>query len=1442
MARKAKKKVVEEQPSTEEESVHDDGDVEMDSEEGDDIPDIVDKDSGDDDEEEDDADDDAMEVEETKKSKTSDEKKSKKKSKKESKKKTGQKVEAIPFMDTFYQLSSEDSPKDRAVAARDLLHHCFLTDQGINHKDAAYALTRLMNGLCTGRAASRQGFASCLTSFLRIAYSTTNAVEDILKEDDYGKKQLGADTHPAMIIRQKLLLTTQVLAPEESTAKGKSKGKQQKFGGKMKGIEERDHVFGRLFGILAVVRSGVLSSEDFPSEVVEGYTNDLIELYHYKKWMREPSSHAIIELVSSLDAEPNADLIVQVANNVIVPSFFLSKGSNVPANTDLTDRQQLLQSLTAEQIAVALQLQSIERDISKFNYPLDEPLVTAESVPALSVALASTSSVIHPRCHAVWNALWVYLTEEVEGQDKRQLRSDEQYSSIIKKIIENVVVDILLGKGEQKVSSTHENRSLALQIVSALCGSSDLKISVPADLIGSILCPDVVTRVFINVFRASGGVKKGKQGNPEHHLKPLTSQVLKDMIDNCCEESDIDRRMAFAKAFLFADPRFDTTTKTQTVSTLLMMENSRAEVSDEKAKQREALWQQYLSFLEEKIVLASSLHDATLYIELMYKLAKCDLNRAPANEARRVVRFFMSGAFFDCTDLSDPSSATKKTPKKKKGKAAKASTTPPPPELSSGLRIKEILKDNGMDSISFAAREIMASRFFSLLSDFIGVINSQSRGVKTNKHFYGKGSKPESIYRALSDVFGIRSLLETSGAKTFEVPSKSSDSDEGSDAEDPMETSTKLMARVQSIADDALVSECGSGDEDILRAKSVFATGCASLMMTLSLQLNSCGKPNSEEEEDDEVAESVHEFISDLADCVEGFCKVIGDKASPEEAEEEEENPMAAMAGLLVNILSSPVGGEDTGESSQIQQASSKLTRETVKLAWSGIISVLNGLSAKNPSLKSLVDEDVMSILIESVCGEKAMGEEDGDEEDDESSEASESSEDGLGGSAVFVNAAETGMDLDDVKAGSSDDSNGDDNSSQDSPDEDGDEDVELDAAKVENLLLEDSDAEMSDSNPHGILEHHAGADKALAQLIKLKQDARKASQSERERVELLNRRRCAVLLDSLFSASVFKSGWLPIEAVLGSIVPILRSCKALAKSIQTSSSANAKKSLNEKNALLKHLYTMVNDKISKFRCSGDTEAEELALKASADIFAEIKSSLNADHCSSCSVALVTTVRCIPNVEENDEVKGIYQNALEDWTTHKATKIHRSVFDDVVKRMPSLAVVSLVEPLVTAAKEAKSAYLKCESIKLLSEIYKHDTSSADEQLSDKARSAMKELCGKVAEAFAVVLGDADLQKGKNRERKNDVLHSTKDFIHYVKAHDEGLLSDSELSALQESLKTVGSNCNSAGMKQLCSQVSDIILALPRQAEEEKPKRSTRSAKTPKSSKKKKTKN
>jgi hypothetical protein len=292
MARKAKKKAEASPPAaavdddvTEQESVHeDDGDVQMNSAD-DDIPEIVDRDSDADGED----DGDAAAVESKKCPNDVDIKTEKKgaKANGESQQQqtttaTTKKQAPIPFMDTFFQLSSEESPNDRSIAARDLIHHCLLNEHGVNHKDAAYALTRLMNGLCTGRAASRQGFASCLSSFLRVVYSpalnndgsnSSASLERILKDDAYSNQLMDGTTkddptcNAAMVVRQKLLSTTQFLAIEATSNPNDNGRKKNHYGGKMKEVEKRDHSFGRLFGILAVVRSGILGLNDFPSEV-----------------------------------------------------------------------------------------------------------------------------------------------------------------------------------------------------------------------------------------------------------------------------------------------------------------------------------------------------------------------------------------------------------------------------------------------------------------------------------------------------------------------------------------------------------------------------------------------------------------------------------------------------------------------------------------------------------------------------------------------------------------------------------------------------------------------------------------------------------------------------------------------------------------------------------------------------------------------------------------------------------------------------------------------------------------------------------------------------------------------------------------------------------------------------------------------------------------------
>ena len=166
--------------------------------------------------------------------------------------------ERMPFMDTFYSLSSNDA-SERNLAAASLLEHTFSNSGSLNSnneagqiKDGCYALTRLLKGLCSGRASARQGYASCLSSFLKIAFkegptgSEDKTWLDLFMESTESQKEIPTRNTSEFIRIQLNIHTTSV-----------SEVTEKKFG-KKRGSEERDYHFGRLFGILAILRSGTL--------------------------------------------------------------------------------------------------------------------------------------------------------------------------------------------------------------------------------------------------------------------------------------------------------------------------------------------------------------------------------------------------------------------------------------------------------------------------------------------------------------------------------------------------------------------------------------------------------------------------------------------------------------------------------------------------------------------------------------------------------------------------------------------------------------------------------------------------------------------------------------------------------------------------------------------------------------------------------------------------------------------------------------------------------------------------------------------------------------------------------------------------------------------------------------------------------------------------------
>ncbi|KAG0125497.1 DNA polymerase phi-domain-containing protein [Tuber indicum] len=131
-----------------------------------------------------------------------------------------------------------------------------------------YALGRLTKGLASGRESARPGFAVVLTEFLGHILETGNAAK-------WGFELAG-------VIK---LVVANTQPPGHTT-----------------GPEERDYHLGRLFGLKALVQSGVL----FRGVEGEGYAevlNLLFELSLQKPWLRESCASVVCSAVSGWSGE-----------------------------------------------------------------------------------------------------------------------------------------------------------------------------------------------------------------------------------------------------------------------------------------------------------------------------------------------------------------------------------------------------------------------------------------------------------------------------------------------------------------------------------------------------------------------------------------------------------------------------------------------------------------------------------------------------------------------------------------------------------------------------------------------------------------------------------------------------------------------------------------------------------------------------------------------------------------------------------------------------------------------------------------------------------------------------------------------------------------------------------------------------------------------------------
>jgi len=1370
-----------------------------------------------------------------------------------------------PFLDSFYGLASLD-PKERSQAAQIMLHHS-LFGPTANSKDAAYTFRRLLNGVCSGRAAARQGNASALTNFLKLAFSMDKMEgvrENSSSSASKGVHEVSADQSMLRYVRSRLLNATDI----------------RNVKGPKKSSEERDHQFGRLFGILAIVRSGILATyvdegaggaDDAATEkevaaVASLLTMDLVDLFWQKRVMREPAAHAIITLLISIlkgcKTSDGEAVFATIVKTIIIPKMLLVDSSRNPV--DSRDVSTLSQVYCAEQIAIAISIQTnLSGSMSTFPQPLDEPILSVANLPRMASALESTSTVMQPRAHLVWDTVWAFLMEHNVAGDNNAtnrtatagggqwvLRDDvsigeDGAAKILEALVTTIIEKHLLAieNGSQTSKSTHNRCSLAIGLIRSLCGvafSSSIvgmmRLKLDADIIeGTVFKSSIIKRAFFDIIRS------GQKNKIPHMLKPMAVNALQTiaLAVNQRMEDDVSSTLglAFVRPVLSCDVRFDAITKTSFVTGILGLTSSPAKKRNIEDHQIE-LWTAYTSLLQSTILEKScalqkddSTAEVSGYVELLYKTTKQILHMSDTSSSpekfhefqdsicKSTQTFFMVAAFFDCTNV------TKKAAQKLKSKEGQIA-------IQTARSLAKASK-NGNGCFQHALRSTISAKFFSLLSEHVHHVTYGANRLLSASSV-SPSSKETRMYDALSVVVESTKALQEAGAVRYSIPQYDDDDDDNEDGDDEnsegMDTGSSsledIIEGIQGHVKETTAAAEASSSSELISAKKRLATGLGSLALALYLHQLKSGTAEDMVDEDDPDA-SDEDDDSEIKNAIQNLKAILdhfltmGNDDGDSDSNAEASNPLLGLAESCANILSSPLS---TGNSTR--GASPKLLREAIKMTWVGGLGLAHTLAS---SSKTLFDAEVVGILLEAIGADgSGMGlhsdEEDGEEmdvdeeedddensdDDDDDDDESAASEQGIFGRATGV----IGQDSDDE-----DDNNNDDNdddttnnkTAKTSGENDSDSNVELDSSNLQSMLEDDSDADID----AGELEHHEGADAALAKLIKLKQDMRKAGAQAREMLEASNQLRCTLLLELALNRSdptkLFRK-----DLMVAMLVPLLKHRMGVEKSVSKLADRNSKTGIGEKRSLLNRLTQLIKSDFGKLRlatmtCSEPEKYPELAKDVATQLVELAKKAESKEHSMCCSSGLVSILRSnsAASTDGNElaDIQDVLQNAVKEWSTIRS-KLSTSLFEDLLGRVSGTSARMLLHPLLAATKDSRASFLKIESFRLLTVLFsqKHIETEPDFELTKKA---LVEGRSTAMKAFSDALADEEMMKPK---ALRVILKALDKFVASMSApyaEENG----KQLDAILKSLKGIEAGDNNSAKQVVTKSISAIDLKL-----------------------------
>ncbi|KAJ0407114.1 hypothetical protein ATCC90586_005678 [Pythium insidiosum] len=508
------------------------------------------------------------------------------------------------FLKLFWTLAETDVAVRSAAAAQLITHLQQQQSAGDDafEAEAQYTLKRLVRGLASSRDAARQGFSAALSALLRAFPAHVSLGETLA-----------------------VLRDAMEVSPN------------------MKGMEQREHMFGRLFGLLALHRSGRLAADEAVTlEVVR----ELLAMSKWKKWLREACVEGALTVLS---AAPRALFVSTLAAEMAA----LLEGGDVAA-------------FNAEQVALAVGLQHfmLVHGVSASEAPAVPQLVRRKQLHLLAEPLKQ-SSACFPRVHSAWLGVFGHIVHASRDGDKLD-------AELLQEAWRVLVEDMLLAPG----SATHERKALALKLFELL---------VPA-VPGAVLRSALLTPRFVKCLYNNTTAARAKSKTKKTYLHEAARHTLRVL-----------GREAPSECFLFFSREF---LKPMPALIELMEQHDDEDDDDAEQKQQQELretiqrggFDAILAIEEERERVAARMRRVTsvrlwALEHLVATLLLSDEDGGDRATQERVLRFLVFHAFFAAAAAGEtPSKKTKSKAKKKDDGLAELVAAAPEPALSATVR------------------------------------------------------------------------------------------------------------------------------------------------------------------------------------------------------------------------------------------------------------------------------------------------------------------------------------------------------------------------------------------------------------------------------------------------------------------------------------------------------------------------------------------------------------------------------------------------------------------------------------------------------------------------------------------------------------------------------------------------------------------------------------